>query len=344
MIVRRLCKNVMLAFGTVLMFSCLVTAQQAGKNYAVLIGGLGGEPQYSEKFHKLLLDSQKALIEQFHFPPENVIVLAEKQPENEVFVDGISNAETITATFSDLALSVTENDYLYVVLFGHGSYDGNNAKLNIPRRDLADADYGDMIDKINAGRIIFINTSSSSSPFVQHLSGERRIVIVATKSPTQRNITSFPDFLIESFNDPSADVNKDGNLSVMEVFLYTAESTERFYTGRGNLATEHAMMDDNGDGRASRFNELDINREGALAEITYLKRQITVLAGSEMAQDSTLLKLLAEKEKIELEIAQLKNQKYQYDEDIYYTMFEELMVELARIANLLEPYQKIRNN
>ncbi|MFC1730476.1 hypothetical protein ACFL6I_09080 [candidate division KSB1 bacterium] len=316
--------------------------QQAGQSFAILIGGLGGEPQYTTRFNKLLLDTHKALTEQFMFPPGNIKVFAESVPDLEQFVDDISSAENITAAFRELESQVTGSDHAYVILFGHGSYDGKNAKLNIPRRDLSDEDFAEMLNRLDAGRIIFINTASSSFPFIQHISGENRIVITATKSPTQRNITEFPEYLVEGFSEAAADLDKNGSISVLEIFTYAALKTERFYSDNNHLATEHAMLEDNGDGQAFRVEELMTAGEGALSGATYLKRRLVAFAALDSATgDTTMVRLLTEQEKLELEISTLKNSKDQYSVEQYYLLLEELLVKLARVNDEIEKLQNI---
>lgn len=324
-------------------FGCFLHAQTPGKNYALLIGGLGGEQQYSDKFDRLLHESKKALIENFLFPAENITVLAESREREEDFVDDISNADNITAWFNDAADKITENDHVYIILFGHGSFNGAHANFNIPRKDLSDIDFAKLVNKLNANRIIFINTTSSSFPFIESISGENRIVITATKSPTQRNITRFPDYLVEGFSDPSADLDKNGDLSVLEVFKYAAQKTERFFEDNGNLATEHSMIEDTGDRRAARLNELEMSNEGAFADATFLKRRASAYLTSEAAmQDSVLMRLLTEQEQVELDISKLKTEKDLYGEQEYYDQLEKLLVRLARINDQLEEYNKNR--
>jgi len=324
-------------------FDAGAMAQNPGASYAFIIGGLGGEPKYSEKFGKLLLGTHKALVGQFGFSPDNIIVFAEREPDEEDFINGVSTAENIRAEFERLSGLLTENDYLYVILIGHGSYDGKNARLNIPRRDLSDDDYAGMIDEIHPGRIIFINTASSSFPFISRLSAPGRIIITATKSPTQRNITVFPDFFIEGFTDAAADTDKNGDLSLLEVFTHAALKTERFYEDGGHLATEHAMLEDTGDAQAFRVHELEENGEGSLAAVTYLRRRVAEIAGmSDSAADSAIIRLFAEREKVELDISQLKNRKGELTEAEYFEMLESLLIRLARIEEAIEKRQKIR--
>ena len=314
--------------------------QTAGTNYALIVGGLAGK-DYEGHFQQYLLETYKAMTGALQFPEENVFVLAESVPEEEQFVDGVSNAENILKYCGEIAGRATEDDHVYVLLFGHGSYDGRNAKFNIPGRDLSDVDFADQLDGIGAGRIVFINTTSASFPFIEALAFSRRIVIAATKSPTERNITQFPEFIVKGMTDPAADADKDGRLSVLELFNFAAENTERFYGDKGYLATEHAVIDDDGDGTAARLGELEATGDGALSAVTYLQRSYgAVFAGGAAAEgDSTLIALLKQKERLELEISTLKSMKDGLSEDDYFAKLEELMTRLALVSREIEKHR-----
>ena len=312
------------------------TVAQEGQSYAVLIGGLGGSADYTEKFQQYLFETHKALVDDFQFPAANVTVLAETAIAEEAFVDEVSTAENIRAHFTALADKVTPEDHVFVLFFGHGSFDGESAQLNIPRRDLNDADYGELLNALPAGRIVVINTASASAPFIDVLSAPDRIIITATRAGTQRNETVFPQFLVEAFTSPEADLDKNGDLSVREVFQFSAEKTARSFTETSHLATEHALLDDTGDAEGYRVEELDNAAEGNLAAITFFKRRTAILDTVSEANREAVASLLHSKEGVERDIAALKSRKNRLDEDRYYAQLEDLFVTLARLNDRIE--------
>lgn len=312
---------------------------QEGQQYAVLIGGLGGSPEYTEKFQQYLYETHKAFVDEFQFPEANVTVLAENALQDQGFVDDVSMAETIRAHFEALASTVTAADHVYVILFGHGSFDGQNAQLNIPRRDLNDVDYADLINALPAGRIVFVNTASASAPFVDALSAPDRIVITATRTGTQRNETVFPRFFIEALTSPAADLDKNGDLSVREAFQYTSEKTAQSFTETSHLATEHALLEDTGDAQGHRVEDLDAEAEGNLAAVTYLRRRTAALAAVSDGNRSAVADMLRERELLERNIADVKSRKNSLDEDRYYAELEMLFVRLARLNDQIEGVQ-----
>ena len=318
----------LLAFGGI---SPAQAQEQGGARYALLIGGLGGTEAYNRAFQEHLLKTRKALTQDFQFPDAHVTVLAAAEAESPDFVDGASTAANIEAQFRRLAEQVTESDEVYIVLFGHGSYDGQQAYLNIPERDLSAADYAELVDGLDADCVVFVNTASASAPFIGALSAPDRVVITATRSGTQRNATSFPTFMVEALTSAAAaDRDKDGALSVREVFTYAADKTAQSFEETGTLATERALLDDTGDGSGHSAEELQDAAEGALAASTFLRRAAGgVAAGVSPDQRRA-------QEALRREIAELQSRKSQLAEDAYYDQLETLFVRLARLNQDIE--------
>lgn len=311
-------------------------AQDSSNRYALLIGGLGGDAEHTDKFKGYLFDTRKALIESMGFSEENVVVLGENRIIEEFFVDDISNAENIRAQFGALSNKVTLSDDVFVLLFGHGGYEGGVARLNIPRRDLSQNDFSDLVNSINARRMVFINTASASAPFIEALAGEGRIVITATRTGTQTNETLFPQYLVESLTNPGTDRDKDSRISIAEIFAYAAEKTDQWYEDNGNLATENALISDTGSTEGIRIEDLEASGAGQVAAFTYLSPGDAALMAAGAGGSPEISSWLQEKNQIELDIAELKTQKSDMDTDAYYASLEVLFVRLARGNELLE--------
>lgn len=307
------------------------SGQDAASNkHALLIGGLGGSPDHTQKFKEYLFETRKALINQYQIPAANIVVLGEKNIEAEDFVTAISTSENIRAQFESLKSKVGASDHVYIILFGHGSYADGEARLNIPRRDLSQQDYANLTNELAAGRIVFINTSSASAPFIEALSASNRIVITATRTGTQKNETSFPRFLVEALTSPATDRDKDGRVSVGELYSFAAEKTDQMFADNANIATEDALIDDNGDQKGSRLGELESGVDGNLASITYLAETGPAIASGAPAGGQGSAAWLQERGEIEVEIANLKSAKGNLATDDYYAQLEELFVRLAR--------------
>ncbi len=152
-------------------------AQKASDRYAILIGGSGWSEEYSAKYKKYFIDTRKALIENFGFSELHVLMLTESITETDRQFISMSHAEFIREEFTLLAEDISTDAVVFVILFGHGSFDGKHGKFNIPGKDLTDADFAGLIDKLAADRIVFITTTQASFPFIQTLSEKNRIII-----------------------------------------------------------------------------------------------------------------------------------------------------------------------
>jgi hypothetical protein len=166
--------------------------------------------------------------------------------------------------------------------------------------------------------------SSASGEFIKSLAAKGRIVITATRSGQETNATRFTGFFIAALNAADADTDQDGHISVLEAFVYANRLTEDFYKRAGRLATEHALIDDNGDGVG--HDKLEAG-EGLLARATYLDS----LSVDEAAATVATGRLMKERTRLEGEIEQLIARKANMPESEYEATLERLFIELAKV-------------
>lgn len=222
---------------------------------------------------------------------------------------------------------------LWIVLIGHGTYDGRAAKFNLTGPDVSAEELSDWLQAVRRPLAV-INCSSASAPFIDRLSGVDRVVITATQSGHEINFARFGGYLSAAINDPAADLDKDGQVSLLEAFLTASRQTESYYEGLGQLATEHALLDDNGDARgvsADFFEGLTPvkSAEGdALLDGHRAHQWHLVLSEEERRFPD---ELRPRRNELELEIARLRDRKAGLDEDRYYKELEPLLVELAEL-------------
>ena len=139
------------------------------------------------------------------------------------------------------------------MLIGHGASATGVARFNLPGPDLTAAEFAKLLDRLSAQSVVFVNTASSSGGFVAALSGKDRTIITATKTDGEKNQTRFGEFFAAAFaaTDSDADTDKDGRVSVLEAFLWARARVVDSYNRDGQLLTEHAVLDDNGDGKGT---------------------------------------------------------------------------------------------
>ncbi|HYL98349.1 MAG TPA: hypothetical protein VEZ90_05290 [Blastocatellia bacterium] len=324
------------------------TAPVDPNRFAIVIAGVGGEESFTKRFTNDALRMYQLLTTRYGFAENNTLVLTENGPQAVIgaedgFIDAEkvsippsmarSTAEEVRGAFAKIKAAAKPDSLVLIILMGHGSGDADQAKFNLPGPDLSARDYAALIAPIPARRLIFIDCSSASGGFIKPLSGPNRIIITATRSSNEQNATAFAENLIAAFSDPAADTNKDGRLSVLEAFNFATKATADYYNKRGLLATEHAVIDDNGDGTG---HESATGGDGPVADATFLDSQST----QEAASDPELAGLLKKKQSLEDQIAQLKARKDQMKPDEYQPELERLLVELAKVDQQIRSHKK----
>ena len=296
-------------------------AQIDENKFAVIINGASGEEEYAKQFEQWTSDLRNALTKKYGFDAARMKVLTEKPSDSAAMR---STAEEVRRTFALLKSELQPANVLFVFFIGHGSWDGKESKFNLVGPDVPASEYASMLSALPTRRVVVINMSSASGEFSKALSAKGRIVITATRNGQESNATHFPGFFIDALNATDADTDQDGHVSVLEAFVYANRLTAEFYTRAGRLATEHALLEDNGDGVGHERVE---GGEGLLARATYLDS----LSVEQASENITVAKLLKERSRLEGEIEQLIARKTNMAETEYETTLEKLFIELAKV-------------
>ena len=223
---------------------------------------------------------------------------------------------------------LTPDDLLLIILLGHGTYDGDAAKFNLVGPDLTATDWGTLLSGL-PGRLVVVNTTSASYPFLERLSGPKRIIITATDSPAQKYATMFPEYFAKALSEASSDLDKNGRTSIFEVFAATSLAVKQHYVQRGKLLTERAVFDDNGDG-VGREAEAE-GPDGGSARLLYLDAELPAAAN-----DPELAALIKRRRELEAEAEALKAKKASMPPPTWEAEYEKLMLELARVSRAIK--------
>jgi hypothetical protein len=277
----------------------------AQTTHLLVITGVPGDEEHAKKFSKWADDFIDAAKKKDAVPDANITYLSDRGATRE----GVEKA------VGDLAARARPNDGIVILLIGHGSFNGSQAAFNLPGPDLTVAEWTKLLGKLSAQRVAFINTSSSSGAFLPSIAAPGRVIVTATKTGGERNETQFPEFFVAAFGDPTADRDRNGHVSVAEAFEYAKTKVVQAFQQKGLLLTEHATMDDSGEGQLASTMFLGIGRaEGTLAVDT---------------SDPAMKALVDEKEAIDRQIAALKLKKSAMDEAHYEAQMEKLLTDLA---------------
>jgi len=222
---------------------------------------------------------------------------------------------------------------LWLVLIGHGTFDGKEAKFNLRGPDFTATEMAEWLKPFRRP-IAVINCASSSSPFINKLSAPGRTLVTATRSGYEQNYARFGQFIAEAIADPAADLDKDEQTSLLEAFVMASRRVGEFYEAEGRLATEHALLDDNGDGLgtpADFFRGVRaVKKPAEGATVDGLRAHQLHLVRSKREQTMPP-EVRARRDELELAIARLRDSKENIEEQEYYRRLENLMIELARL-------------
>jgi hypothetical protein len=295
------------------------SAAFAAERYAVIISGAAGGDKYAAQQQQWCSELTASLTGLFNFPEANVVLLGEDSPGSLR-----ATAETVRTLFSDLRRRLAADDTLMVVFIGHGTFDGADAKFNLVGPDLTASDWNALFNGLR-GRLVVVNTTASSFPFLEELSQRGRVVITATDSVSQRYATVFPQYFVKAFADRSSDYDKNGRVSVWEAFTAAGTAVKQHYEQRGQLSTERPLLDDDGDGVGREFEAP--GQDGVVARTIYLDA-----APATPSVDVALVALERRRAEVESQIEELKARKDAMPEVEYVAALEKLLVQLARIA------------
>ena len=227
---------------------------------------------------------------------------------------------------------------LWLVLIGHGTFDGRAAKFNLRGPDISADVLAEWL-KPFFRPVTVINAASSSAPFLSRLSAQQRVIITATKSGFEQNYVRFGQYLADSIANPKADLDKDGQTSLLEAFLTASNRVDEFYSAAGRLITEHALLDDNGDGLGTRadwfrgIRPIQKARDGASLDGYHAHQFYLVYSDDEMKMAPNLR---TQRDNLELEVMKLRDSRETFSEDEYFSKLEALLSNIAQIYEQTE--------
>jgi hypothetical protein len=302
----------------VLLFLLMTALSAHASVYYVTVAGLGGEPDYEQRFTASAKDLDKLFKESGS--SAHVYTLTGTQ----------ATRAQLTQTLTSIAHDAKPEDDFVLMLIGHGSFDGADYKFNLVGPDITAAELGELCDRIPAKRQLIVNATSASGGSVAALEKPGRGVIAATKSGTEKNATVFARYWVEALQDPTADLDKSDSISAMEAFAFAQRKTAAFYESQKRLATEHPVFEDTGKNEPVR--EPSKSEGVLLANFTVLR----IGAAQKQANNPAKQALLAKKENLEQKIDALKYQKAAMDPADYKQQLTEALVQLAQVQQELD--------
>ena len=290
--------------------------------FLLIVVGLAGDPEHGELFQKWGSALAEAS-ESVGIASDRLVYLSDAKEDARVHAR--ATREEIATALSGFAQAAAPDDVVYVVLLGHGSYDGRTARFNLPGPDMTPADFDTLLRKLPTRNVVFVNTSSSSGPFVEELSAPGRTIITATRNGAERFTTLFGGYFVEAFSTDASDADKNKRVSMLEAFQYAKNEVARAYEQEGLLATEHALLDDNGDKKGSP-DPTPTGSEGRLAAALSLGSAADAVP---LPENPTLRALYLERRELERRVEALRLLKDSLTPARYASELERRVTDLA---------------
>ena len=320
----------------IVLLSALIGGAPADRATVVIVVGAGGTPEYGRAFEQWAARWSAA----GERGGARVVTVGRDKPgEGAAATTAPTTTAPAAATDKQRLRDVLAGELaagkepLWVVMIGHGTHDGQEAKFNLRGPDVSDAELAEWLEPCRRPLAV-VNCSSASAPFLNRLSGEDRVVVTATRTGGEVNFARFGDHLSAAVGDAAADLDKDGQTSLLEAFLAASHRVAEFYKQDNRLATEHALLDDNGDGRGTPADWFEGTRatraakDGAPVDGAAAHRRHLVLSDAEQAMGADAR---ARRDAIEAEIESLRAERPDLPEADYYARLEKLMLRLARV-------------
>ena len=301
--------------------ACSALAEAAGPAVLVVVGA-EGTAEFGEQFRgwaerwKAAAESAKAEYQAIGLDESG------NKADREVLVEVLE------------ALAKSDNqETVWLVLIGHGTFDGKTPKFNLRGADFTPVELKTWLKNMERP-VAIINCASASGPFLNGLSGENRLVVTATRAGSEYNFARFGEHLSTAITNLQADLDKDDQVSLLEAFLYASAGVRDFYAGEGRLATEHALIDDNGDELgtpADWFAGLRATKRAKDgAELDGMRAAQLVLVRSQR-EERLSPELRLRRDELERELAKLRQSKAELPEEEYLEKIEPILLELGRL-------------
>ncbi len=279
-----------------ILFALFAPLAMQAKTFYVTIAGLGGEPDYEQRFDGLAAETDKYV----------------RAAGGDIEVITLKGAQAtkakVRSVLEQVGATSVARDTFVLLLIGHGNFDGAEYKFNLPGPDITGKELAELLNHIPADRQLVVDTTSASGAILKPFEHSGRLVVSATRDGAERNATVFGRFWIEALHDPAADTDKNEIVTALEAYKYAQRKTTSFYEDQKRIATEHSVLSDTT--RAASFS--------------------VVRFGSTAAADPAKKQLMTKRDDLESQIDALKQQKNTMAADEYRKQLTALLVDLAR--------------
>ena len=301
--------------------------ENADRASVIIVAGAGGEESYADTFAKWAANWQRAC------EAANAKAVTFGLDKN-----AMRDAKPVPSDRERLKVALDAEpregaNELWLVLLGHGTADAKDAKFNLRGDDVSVAEIAAWLKPFQRP-VIVVCAFSASGAWLKPLAAPGRVVITATKSGSENNWSRFGGFISQAIADPAADIDKDGETSLLEAWLTAARKTADFYKDEGRIATEHSLLDDNGDGLGTPsdwFSGVRLAKKGKDGTAPDGQRAAQIHLVRSTAERALTAEQRAQRDALERDLTALRDRKASMKEDEYLAELETLLLKIASI-------------
>ena len=310
----------------VLAAGSLFAEETTSRTQVVVVVGAEGTPDFGEQF-AAWADNWKTVAEK---ADADLSVIGQSDPGD------VNDREQLKTKIESLPADGARP--VWMLFIGHGTFSRQAAKFNLRGPDVSAKDLADWIKPIRRPLVI-VNCASSSSPFINKLSGPNRVIVTATKSGSQYNFSRFGKYFANAIASIESDLDHDDEVSVHEAFLRASSEVRDFYIAEASIATENALIDDNGDGRgtpAKMFRgvrAISKAKDGAKLDGAFAMRISLSPTGNRLKLTDDQIK---QRDALEQELDSVRVKKDKMTEAEYDEAIEPIILKLAKIYQAAE--------
>lgn len=268
----------------------------------LVVTGLGGEPGYARVF----VEQGKACARHAEATGAEVTLLT----------DEAADREGIRREIENIAAKSSPSDMVIVQLIGHGTFDDEHYRFNVPGPDPTAEDIAAWLAPVTAKRQLAVIATSAGGAALGPLQHDGRAVITATRHGRERNASRFGGFWVQALDAPGADTDKDRRISADEAFRFAERAVADYYEDRQRIATEHPRLE----GDAGRF--------------------IVARTEPEAAVEPALVRLASRVDELTAAIDALKADRRVLTEEDYFARLQELLVQLATVDREMRMHRR----
>jgi len=231
-----------------------------GRRIAVIIVGHPGDSDHAALFKSSLEKIRTGLESHYGFHADDIHVFSgepdEENSPDAATPDKPATRDSIAAELLTLKTGISADDSVFVIVMGHTHFENNLAWLNLPGPDLQQKEFAELFQGFQAKEQVFIITIPCSGYYIRNLSGPGRYIISATEADLEVNETLSPHALADLISaepNPEWDLDKDQKFSLFEFYIALCQNVATRYSDETLIATEHGLLDDNGDGRGTEL-------------------------------------------------------------------------------------------